>query len=66
MRFPGYVVTNQVSGGVTIKRDIFDDTELSTESNWMEGYANSVPESGVWIGRDIEAALEEIRKRLSR
>lgn len=66
MRFPGFVVTNHENGEVCIRKEIFDDTELTPESKWMEGYTNGDPESGVWAGRDVEAALCEVRKRLLR
>lgn len=66
MKFPGFAVTNQSDGRVTIQSIVLDETELTPESDWMEGYPNRDPELGVWVGRDIEAALKEIRNRLLR
>ncbi len=65
MRFPGFEVTvAQRDGGVSIRRIELDETELTPESNWMEGYPNSDPSEGIWVGRDLDAALTEIRRRL--
>ena len=65
MKFPGYTVTFSEDGSTTISRSIFDETELTPESNWMEGYPNGDPTAGYWQGRDLDAALVEIRRRLS-
>lgn len=64
MKFPGYVVST-LEGKVAISRVEIDETELTPESDWMQGYQNEDPNSGVWLGRDLEAALIEVRKRLS-
>ena len=65
MRFPGFEVTvSQRDGGVSIRRIELDETELTPESNWMEWYPNSDPSEGIWVGRDLDAALTEIRRRL--
>lgn len=65
MRFPGFEVTvGQRDEGMSIRRIELDETELTPESNWMEGYPNSDPSEGIWVGRDLDAALTEIRRRL--
>lgn len=64
MKFPGFIVSNQSDEVVVIKRVDLDDTELTPESNWMEGYPNKDLQSGVWLGRDLESALLEIRRRM--
>lgn len=64
MKFPGYQIANAEQGAITIQRIELDETEFTPESYWMEGYPNADPEEGLWIGRDIDAALNEVRRRL--
>jgi hypothetical protein len=64
LKFPGYEVTNQPGEVVAIRRVELDETELTPESDWMEGYPNSDPSEGIWVGRDLDAALAAIRWRL--
>lgn len=66
MKFPGFMVSNQADGSVLISHMVFDETELSPDSNWMEGYSNKDLESCIWLGRDIDSALLEVRKRMVR
>jgi hypothetical protein len=65
LKFPGYQVVTAEDGSITIRRIELDETELTPESNWMEGYSNTDPEEGLWLGRDLDAALNEVRRRLS-
>ena len=64
MRFPGFQVVAAEDGSITIRCIELDETELTPESNWMEGYPNTDPGEGLWFGRDIDAALNEVRRRL--
>jgi len=65
LKFPGYQVVTAEDGSITIRRIELDETELTPESNWMEGYPNADPGEGLWLGRDLDAALSEVRRRLS-
>lgn len=64
LKFPGYEVTNQPDGLVAIRRIELDETELTPESDWMEGYPNTDPTEGLWLGRNLDAAMAEIRRRI--
>ena len=64
MKFTGYEVTNLQDGLVAIRRVELDETELTAASDWMEGYSNSDPSDGLWVGRDLDTALAEIRRRI--
>lgn len=64
MKFSGYEVTNQQDGIVAIRCVEMDETELTPESEWMDGYPNADISEGLWIGRSLDAALSEIRRRL--
>lgn len=64
MKFPGFVVSS-LDSKVEIRRVEIDETELTPESDWMEGYQNQDENACSWMGRDLEAALIEVRKRLS-
>lgn len=64
MKFPGYQVVAAEDRSITIRCVELDETELTPLSNWMEGYPNTDPEAGLWLGRDLEAALNEVRRRL--
>ncbi len=64
MKFPGYQIRNSDNGVILISCIDLDETELTPESDWMEGYPNSDPEEGLWLGRDLDAALNEVRRRL--
>jgi len=64
LKFPGYEITNQPDGLVAIRRIELDETELTPESDWMEGYPNTDPSEGLWVGRSLEAAMVEIRRRI--
>lgn len=64
MKFPGYQVEQADDRSVTIRRVELDETELTPESNWMEGYANADPEEGQWLGRELDAALNVVRRML--
>ena len=64
MKFPGYEITNQPDGVVAIRSIELDETELTPESDWMEGYPNTEPSEGLWVGRSLDAALAEIRRRI--
>lgn len=64
MRFPGFEVTVDVNGTIAIRRVEIDETELTPESDWMEGYPNSDPSEGIWVGRSLDAAMAEIRRRI--
>ena len=47
MRFPGYQVEAAEDGSITIRCIELDETELTPESNWMEGYPNTDPGEGL-------------------
>mgnify|MGYP007125622848 CR=1 FL=1 len=64
MKFPGYEVTNQPGEVVAIRRVELDETELTPESDWMEGYPNADTSEGLWVGRSLDAAMAEIRRRI--
>jgi len=64
LKFPGYEITNQPDGEVAIRSIELDETELTPESDWMEGYPNTEPSEGLWVGRSLDAALVEIRRRI--
>jgi len=63
-KFPGYEITNQPDRLVVIRRIELDETELTPESDWMEGYPNTDPSEGLWVCRNLDAALAEIRRRI--
>lgn len=65
MQFPGYTVTTDSDGAVTIRSFTFDETELTPESNWTECYGNSDDEDAFWGGRGLDSALDAARRRLS-
>jgi hypothetical protein len=64
LKFQGYEVTNQPEGLVVIRRIELDETELTPESDWMDGYPNTDPSEGLWVGRNLDAAMAEIRRRI--
>ena len=64
MKFPGYAVTSGADGAITIQRVELDETELTPESDWMEAYQNSDQDYGYWAGRNLDAALLEVRRLL--
>jgi hypothetical protein len=64
LKFSGYEIFNQPDGVVAIRCIELDETELTPESDWMEGYPNTDPSEGLWVGRSLDAALAEIRRRI--
>lgn len=64
LKFPGYEITNQPDGFVAIRQIELDETELTPESDWMEGYPNTDPAESLWVGRSLEAAMAEVRRRI--
>lgn len=64
MKFPGYLVTKGKDGEIRIRPTELDETDLTPDSDWMVGYPNCDPSEGIWVGRDLDSALAEIRRRL--
>lgn len=62
MQFPGYLISSD-GDKVTITRTIFDDTQLSEESDWKEAHENddANAEHGYVVWSD---ALTDIERRL--
>ena len=64
MKFPAYQISQNKNGTITVSHVVLDETELTPESKWMEGYLNNCPEEGLWQGRSLESTLENIRTLL--
>ena len=61
MQFPGYWVANKDTY-ITIDHTIFDETELTPESNWKEAWQNVDSEAGIWGYVDIKSAIKQAAK----
>ena len=62
MQFPGYWVDGEGSN-VTVERSVFDDTELSPESDWKEAYQNADPSMPRGFIKP-EAVLRDVCRRI--
>lgn len=60
MKFPGYVVSFS-EGKVLLERCIFDETELTPESDWKHATFNRDKENRQWGGVVLDEALEVAR-----
>lgn len=64
MQFPGYWISNKVTY-ITIVHSIFDETELTPESNWKEAWQNIDLDAGVWGYVEIQAAIRQAAKLIA-
>ena len=64
MQFPGYWVSNKDTY-ITIVHSIFDETELTPESNWKEAWQNIDSDAGVWGYVEIQAAIRQAAKLIA-
>lgn len=64
MRFPGYWIDGQ-GDDVTLQFALFDDTELTPESDWKQSYQND-DEGLPWGFVDPLSALRDVCSRVRR
>ncbi|MDP3537953.1 MAG: hypothetical protein Q8S26_04550 [Azonexus sp.] len=64
MQFPGYIVSRDENGIVSIAKCDFDETELTEKSDWTEAHYNLELNIDQWGGRDIDAAIEAAKRFL--
>ena len=58
MQFTGYWVSLNGTS-VTIDQAIFDETELTPESNWKEAWQNIDSDAGVWGYVEFKSAIQQ-------
>lgn len=64
MQFPGYFVSREENGIVSIAKCVFDETELTEKSDWTEAHYNFEPDIDQWGGRNIDTAIEAAKRFL--